>query len=247
MFNLCKQLEKHLSQIEKAISWKPAGNSHGNFPHAVAILKIPPCNPTILMINSGTVFPDFQWTHWFVCSAACIRRGSKKESFTTFSSLHSTNNLSHFPLEIQGFLQLAGLTNVTGREMFLWLSSVLRCSCKNELEPALFFTNYPELLCSGHSTHTMLHEPSEDVLNITETFCIYLWHSVLVWAWWIVPLTFAEEGRSCRGSLGRGFPRASRNSVWGDSHHTKSVQPVVWWAAVQVQASAGVFPKTPVP
>lgn len=120
IFNLCKQLQKHLSQIEKAFSWKPAGNAHGNFPHAVAILKIPPCKPTILMINSGTVSFSRLPVNSVICVFSCMYQGEvvkKKKSFTTFSNLHLTNNLPHFPLEIQGFLQIAQLTNITVWEM----------------------------------------------------------------------------------------------------------------------------------
>lgn len=119
IFNLCKQLQKHVSQTEKAISWKPAGNAHGNFPHAVAILKIPPCNPTILMINSGTVSFSRRPVNLVICVFSCINRGGvvKKKSFTSSSNLHVTNYLSHFPLEIQGFLQIAQLINITVREI----------------------------------------------------------------------------------------------------------------------------------
>lgn len=38
-WDLCKQLQKCLSQAKEASSWKPAGNAHGKFPYAVEILK----------------------------------------------------------------------------------------------------------------------------------------------------------------------------------------------------------------
>lgn len=185
-----------------------------------------------------------------MCSAACIRRGSKKKSNLPLLVACIQQTICHiFPLKFRDFCRLLSWQISQDGKCFV-AKLCAEMVCKNELEPALLFTNYPktELLCSEHSTHTLQHEPSEDVLNTAEILFIYLWHSVLVWALWIVPLTFAEEGGSSRGPRGRWFPRASRGSEQGDSHHTKSVQPVVWWAAVQVQVQvvAGIFPKIPV-
>lgn len=123
---------------------------------------------------------------------------------------------------------MADKCHSTGNDV-LWLSCVPRCSCKSELEPVLFFTDYSkaELLCSGHSpTHC-----STNLQRCAE----HHWYLVYIHLKFSISFSFMNCFRYIcwRGCPLRGdFPEQAELLVQGNSHHTKSVQLVAWWAAL---------------
>jgi len=104
--------------------------------------------------------------------------------------------------------------------------------------------------CCAQDTHPHIAARTfREVLNIVSILFIYISNSVLLLAWWIVSVTFAEEEREvAECSLRKWFPRASRASCARRflSHKVCSARGTVGNIAdssLQVQAVAWSFLK----